>query len=65
MDNALDAGPHRLLDLMARAPEEDHVELYRACAFCREHHSGWCFAALLETEAVCPAMGLVNPRVLP
>ena len=65
MDSALDAGPHRLSDLVARAPAEDHVALYRMCAFCRENHSGWCFAELVESEAVCPAVDLVNPMVRP
>lgn len=65
MDNILDAGPHRLLDLLARAPEEDHVALYRMCAFCRENHSGWCIAELVESEAVCAAVFLVDPLVRP
>ena len=52
-----------ILDLVSKAPHEDHVELYRVCAFCREGHSGLCVAEMVESIAACPATCLPGPQV--
>jgi hypothetical protein len=51
-----------ILDLVASAPDEERVEFYRVCAFCREGHSGLCVAEIVESISACPATALPGVR---